>query len=279
LHGEAQHEFVDYIYNELGSAQQTIYTTHSQHMVDPARYEKLRAVHDRATRESPELGVVVTPPNLSADPATILPIESALGYSVSRHLFIGSGQHLVVEGSSDFVYIQRLTEHLSSIARLGLDPRLAIIPVGGADNMPAFVALLGRRLKVSALVDGARTGPRLSRIKAAARSNSVPESAVIAVSQAVEGIPTNSDIEDLFAAADYLRLYNWAFGTNVEPDDLPNTGEPIVVKLNQYRGSEFDHALPAHKLTERREEFFNSADPQTLDRFEGLFSALNATIH
>lgn len=279
LHGDAQHEFVDYIYNELGSAQQTIYTTHSQHMVDPARYEKLRAVHDRATRESPELGVVVTPPNLSADPATILPIESALGYSVSRHLFIGSGQHLAVEGSSDFVFLQRLTEHLSSIGRLGLDPRLAVIPVGGADNMPAFVALLGRRLKVSALVDGARTNTRLSRIQAAARSNDVPESAVIAVSQVTDGIPTNADIEDLFATTDYLRLYNWAFGSNIEPDDLSNTGEPIIVKLTHYRGSDFDHALPAHKLTERREEFFNSVDAQTLDRFEALFGSLNATIH
>ena len=36
--------------NELGASKQTIYTTHSQHMIDPTKYEKLRAVHDRATR-------------------------------------------------------------------------------------------------------------------------------------------------------------------------------------------------------------------------------------
>ncbi len=277
LHGDAQHEFVDYIFSELGASKQTIYTTHSQHMVDPARYEKLRAVHDRATRDNPDLGVVVTLPNLSADAATILPIESALGYSVSRHLFIGSGQHLAVEGSSDFVYLQRLTEHLTSQGKAGLDPRLSVIPVGGADNLPAFVALLGRRLKVSALVDGAKSSSRLSRIKAAAVDNDVSESAIIAVSQ-VDSLPSNADIEDLFTVADYLRLYNWTFGTNVAPADLATTDEPILKKLIDYRGNDFDHALPAHVLTARRDEFFASVDSKTIDNFQTLFSLLNGTV-
>jgi energy-coupling factor transporter ATP-binding protein EcfA2 len=277
LHGDAQHEFVDYIFSELGASKQTIYTTHSQHMVDPARYEKLRAVHDRATRENPDLGVVVTLPNLSADAATILPIESALGYSVSRHLFIGSGQHLAVEGSSDFVYLQRLTEYLVSLGKPGLDPRLAVIPVGGADNLPAFVALLGRRLKVSALVDGARTSARLSRIKAAAKDNGVPESSIIAVSQ-VSALPSSADIEDLFTVADYLRLFNWAFGANVSPGDLAATDEPILKRLLDHRGGDFDHALPAHVLTARRDEFFASVDSKTIENFQTLFSLLNGTV-
>lgn len=277
LHGDAQHEFVDYIFNELGASKQTIYTTHSQHMVDPARYEKLRAVHDRATRSNPDLGVVVTLANLTADTATILPIESALGYSVSRHLFIGSGQHLAVEGSSDFVYLQRLTEHLAALGKAGLDPRLAVIPVGGASNLPAFVALLGRRLKVSALVDGAKTHARFERVKAAAKDNGVLESAIVAVSQ-VPGLPSNADIEDLFSVADYLRLYNMAFGTSLSPNDLAATNEPILKRISDYRGGDFDHSLPAHKLTERREEFFKTIEASTVKNFETLFTLLNATV-
>jgi energy-coupling factor transporter ATP-binding protein EcfA2 len=277
LHGDAQHEFVDYIFSELGASKQTIYTTHSQHMVDPARYEKLRAVHDRATRDNPDLGVVVTLPNLSADAATILPIESALGYSVSRHLFLGSGQHLAVEGSSDFVYLTRFTEYMAAHDKTGLDPRLGIIPVGSGDNLPAFVALLGRRLKVSALVDGAKTRSRLDKIRAAAKANDVPESAIVAVSQ-VDGLPSNGDIEDLFTVPDYLRLYNWVFGGNVAPSDLPQTTEPILKRLIDYRGSDFDHALPAHQLTERRDEFFATVDAKTVENFEEMFVLLNATV-
>jgi len=246
-------------------------------MVDPTRYEKLRAVHDRATRENPNLGVVVTLPSLTADKATILPIESALGYSLSQHLFLGSGQHLAVEGSSDFVYLQRMTEHLTAKGKQGLDPRLAMIPVGGADNMPAFIALLGRRLKVSALIDGDRSSNRVARMQAAAKDNSVPHSAIVLCSD-VANMPKNADIEDLFATQDYLRLYNWALKTDLAESELTPTTEPILRRINVFRGKEYDHALPAHALTQYREEFFATVNPATVANFEAIFALLNSTV-
>lgn len=274
LHGDAQRDFVRFIFDELGASQQTIYTTHSQHMVDPTQYEKLRAVHDRATRENPDLGVAVSIASLSADRATLLPIESALGYSVAQHLFLGTGQHLAVEGSSDFIYLQRLSEHLKSLGKLGLSNKLSIIPVGGIDNMPAFVALLGRRLDVIALVDGARTSGRLNRIRAAAKDNDVDEAAVIACSE-IDGMPTNADIEDLFDPADYLKLYNWRFGKALSISQLSSGAEPILKKIASVEG-EFDHALPAHTLTERQEEFFAGLKPATVANFEKLFAKIDA---
>jgi energy-coupling factor transporter ATP-binding protein EcfA2 len=276
LHGEAQRDFVRFIYNELGAAKQVLYTTHSQHMVDPTKYEKLRAVHDRATRQNPDQAVIVTKASFSADRATILPIESALGYSIAQHLFIGSGHHLAVEGSADFTFLLRLSEYLVTRGKTGLDPRLAIIPVGGADNMPAFVALLGRRLKVSALIDGARTGAKISRVKKAALDNGVSESSIVAVSQ-VNGSPTNADIEDLFEPDDYLKLYNWAYGTSLTAAALPASGEPIVKKLTDLRG-DYNHAEPATALTEHLSEFFGNVHQTTLDNFEELFGLLNATL-
>jgi energy-coupling factor transporter ATP-binding protein EcfA2 len=278
LHGEAQKDFVRFIFEELGASKQTLYTTHSQFMVDPTRYEKLRAVHDRATRADPNLGVAITRIDLAADRDTVLPVESALGYSISQHLFLGSGQHLAVEGSSDFVYLQRMTEYLASQGKAGLDPRLAIIPVGGDSNMPAFVALLGRRLKVSALIDGARTGGKIDRVRAAARNNGVPGTAIVACSQVGDDMPTNADIEDLFEVSDYLRLYNWAFDTSLTTGDLPSTKEPILRRLEVHTGKKFDHALPAHALTEHREDFFASVQPRTTERFEKLFGLLNSTV-
>lgn len=279
LHGDAQRDFVRFIFEELGSSKQTLYTTHSQHMVDPTKYEKLRAVHDRATRENPDLGVVVTPISLSADAATLLPVESALGYSVSQHLFIGSGQHLLVEGSSDFIYLQRMTEYLLMNPHDdcgGLDPRLAILPVGGIDNMPAFVALLGRRLSVSALIDGDRTNAKLQRVKKAAEHNGVDESVIVVCSD-VDNMPTNADIEDLFDVSDYLKLYNWAFGDSLKVTDLAATDEPIVKKITSARGA-FDHALPAHALTTHREEFFASIKPKSVNQFVAMIERLNSTV-
>ncbi len=279
LHGDAQRDFVRFIFEELGASKQTLYTTHSQHMVDPTKYEKLRAVHDRATREDPDQGVVVTPISLSADAATLLPVESALGYSVSQHLFIGSGQHLLVEGSSDFVFLQRMTEYLLLHPQddaKGLDPRLAILPVGGIDNMPAFVALLGRRLSVSALIDGDRTNAKLQRVKKAADHNGVDEGVIVVCSD-IDKMPTNADIEDLFDVADYVRLYNWAFDDNLKASELANTDEPIIKKIASMRGS-FDHALPAHALTLHRDEFFAGVKARTVKQFAALMEKLNATV-
>lgn len=276
LHGDAQRDFVRFVGKELGGAKQTIYTTHSQHMIDPSQYEKLRTVDDRATRENPDLGVIVGPVSLSADRNTLLPIESAIGYSISQHLFLGGGAHLAVEGSSDFVYLQRLTEHLTSKGKTGLDPRLAIVPVGGAPNMPAFVALLGRRLRVSALVDGKKSGTTYERLKDAATANGLSEKSIVLCSS-VKGVPTNADVEDLFDVSDYLRLFNWAFDSNLSVEKLPPTNEPILKRIEALHGS-FDHALPAHTLTTRRIEFFSNVADTTVSRFCELFDLLNASV-
>jgi ABC-type transport system involved in cytochrome c biogenesis ATPase subunit len=277
LHGEAQRDFVRFIGEELAESKQTIYTTHSQFMVDPAHYERLRAVHDRATKEDPDQGVVVTPVSLSADPDTILPVESALGYSVSQHLFIGGGQHLAVEGSSDFVYLQRMTEHLVSVGEQGLDPRLPIIPVGGAGNMPAFVALLGRRLRVSVLIDGAKSNSTYDRVSAAADANGVPSSAIVICADANSGLPRDADIEDLFTVKDYLRLYNWAFDTNVKADQIPDGKERLLRRVETVTGP-FDHALPAHALTDHAEEFFSEIQKTSVNNFKSLIELLNKTL-
>ena len=114
-------------------------------------------------------------------------------------------------------------------------------------------------------------------MKAAARNNGVPESAIVSCAQVSEDLPTNADIEDLFDVKDYLRLYNWAFDTDLQEQALPTTAEPILRRLESVVGK-FDHALPAHALTEHRKEFFANVEPRTLEHFEKLFQALNGTI-
>lgn len=277
LHGEAQKDFVNYIFNELGASKQTLYTTHSQFMIDPTVYEKLRAVHDKATREDKEGGVAVTHVSLSADRDTILPVESALGYTISQHLFLGSGPHLAVEGSSDFIYLMRLSAYMEQNGKTPLSPKLAIIPVGGITNMPAFVALMGRRLKVSALVDGATTAATVARSRKAAEENGVDPTTIVTVGEIDSALPATADIEDLFEVSDYLKLYNWAFSRNVKEADLPATPVPIIKKLTDLHG-EFDHALPAHALTDNQADFFASISKKTVESFEKVFLKLNEAV-
>lgn len=283
LHGEAQGDFLRYVYGELGTKQQVLYTTHSQHMIDPTRYETMRAVHDQASRDDPNLGVVITSVSLSSDPKTILPVEAALGYSVSQHLFLGSGPLLAVEGSSDFVFLMRMSDYLISKGRTGLDPRIAIIPVGGIGNMPAFVAVMGRRLDVLALLDGAETTKVTSKVMSAADAAEVDRSRIVVIGQ-IDGLPDTADIEDLFSVKDYLWLYNKTTNTNVTEASLIATDKPtpILMRLKLAREKQrlngsFDHVGPAHQLTRDRDEFFSQIDNETLNRFEEVFVKLGAS--
>lgn len=277
LHGDAQKDFVRYIFDELGAAKQTLYTTHSQFMVDPTVYEKLRAVQDKATRDNQGAGVEVSKVNLRADRDTVLPVESALGYSISQHLFLGSGQHLLVEGSSDFIYLMRMSAYMESRKKQALSPKLAIIPVGGINNMPAFVALMGRRLEVSVLVDGERSSSVLDRTRNAAKENDVRADRIVSIGEVDPGLPSDGDVEDLFAVVDYLKLYNWAFKKNLQESDLPTRSGRILGRIAAVDGA-FKHALPAHALTESVEEFFDELDPASVSNFEKLFARLNAGV-
>ena len=276
LHGEAQRDFLRYIHNELGSEQQVLYTTHSQHMIDPAKYEKMRAVHDRATRTNVNAGVAVTTVDLSADRDTVLPVEAALGYSVSQHLFFGSGHHLLVEGSADFVYMQRLSDYLIGQGKPGLDGQFAAIPVGGIDNFAPFIALMGRRFPLTALMDGAESTRQHQRAERAARAVGVDTDAIIVCGSIHDDLPATADIEDLFDPEDYLWLYSRAIGP-LELADLASTPEPIIKRVHDARGV-FDHALPAHELTRSADEFFAQVRPATLERFAALFAKLEATL-
>ncbi|MFF4369494.1 ATP-dependent endonuclease [Streptomyces sp. NPDC001594] len=282
LHGEAQGDFLRYVYGQLGPKQQVLYTTHSQHMIDPTRYETMRAIHDQATRQDPTLGVVITSVSLSADPKTIVPVEAALGYSVSQHLFLGAGPLLAVEGSSDFVFLMRMSDYLISKGRTGLDPRLAIIPVGGIGNMPAFVAVMGRRLSVRALIDGAETTKVTAKVLSAAAATNVDAAHITVIGQ-LNGLPETADIEDLFSTKDYLWLHNRATEVTLNESDLITTDKPTpilvrvgIARQKQQKPRDFDHVGPAHQLTRDREAFFQQVDDETLDRFETVFKKLMA---
>lgn len=276
LHGEAQKDFLRFIFSELGASKQVIYTTHSQYMIDPSQYEKLRGVEDRATRANPNLGVVIQPVDVTADPQTILPVQGALGYSINQHLFIGAGRHLAVEGGSDFIYLDRLSTHLAGTGRIGLDHRLKILPVGGADIIPAFVALLARDLEISVLLDGDRGGRHAQRVLSQVAKGVISEAEVVFVAE-VPGVVSKGDVEDLFDPDDYVRLFNWTFGTSLTAGSLPRPGQRIVARLEESFGS-YDHALPAYEFSRRVDDFFAAVQPGTLDRFEALIERLNATL-
>lgn len=166
-----------------------------------------------------------------------------------------------------------LSEHLSSLGRIGLDPTWSLIPAGGAGNIPTFVSLLGAHLDVTVLVDSTQEGSQ--RLNEFANRGILEKQRLISVAS-VTGTK-EADIEDLFEPAEYLLLYNEAFGEAVKESDLTG-GDPLLRRIERRVGTKFDHGRPATVLLRKKEDLFPSLSSGTVDRFEELFKGINSTL-
>lgn len=267
LHGRAQGDFLRFINERLAIAAQVVYTTHSPFMVETDKLARVRIVEDGG----PDTGATVTQEALEVRDGSLFPLQAALGYDIAQHFFIGS-TNLLVEGPSDFVYLDALSRRLSGQGRTGLDERWRILPTGGASNIPAFVSLMGQNLDVTVLVDSGTEGAdRLDRAVDAAR---LKRNRIIQVREITTR--RHSDIEDLFEVSDYLTLFNKAFGTAFTAEQLGH-GDRVVKRLaDAYKP--YSHHAPADAML-RHPDLLDGVSEETLANFEKLFERINSTIN
>lgn len=266
LHGRAQADFLRFINERLATAAQVIYTTHSPFMVETDKIYRVRIVED----SGPDKGAMVTQEALEVHEGSLFPLQAALGYDIAQHLFIGS-TNLLVEGPSDFVYLDALSRKLATEGRTGLNEKWRVLPAGGASNIPAFISLMGRNLDVTVLVDSGTEGAeRLDRAVDAAR---LKRERIVQVSEITGN--RHSDIEDMFELGDYLQLFNAAHSTAITEEQLGH-GDRIVKRLEKPHGG-FSHHAPADALL-RNPELLDRLGETTLANFEKLFTRINGTL-
>ena len=270
LHARAQADFLRFIEERLAPKCQVVYTTHSPFMIQPGFLNRVRLIEDHGQ----DTGTKVTLDVLSTDPDTLFPLQGALGYDIAQNLFIAPN-NLVVEGTSDFTYLDLISRHLESLTgRTPLDDSWTIVPVGGVDLIPTFIALLGTHLNLGVLIDSKKGGTqkisRLANQRYIARSNIVTIGQILGRSQA--------DIEDLFDPQDYLDLYNGAFDKKPRASVLKGK-DPIVKQIARAEGIDnFDHGKPADFLLRNRDTILPNLKQKTIDNFESLFKKLNSIL-
>jgi hypothetical protein len=239
--------------------------------VDPHKLAAVRLVEDLTSRENPDIGAKVTTNVLAVKGDTLFPLQAALGYDLAQNLCVGP-DNLIIEGTSDLVYLQVLSDLLGTAGRIRLDPRFTLTPVGGVDKIPTFIALLGAHLELTVMVDAkASKNQKLADmikmgLLKAERLTSVGE---------VSSIP-GANIEDLFEPDEYLRLYNKAFATAIKLTSLKGT-DSIVNRIERSH-STYDHLAPALALLKSLVEALPALSEATLSQFEKLFLLLNATL-
>lgn len=282
LHALAQADLLRY-FDRLSEKHQIIFTTHSPFMVRSDRLSDVRLVED-----VPKKGTTVSSDVAGGDSRTIFPLQAALGYSIAQNLFLGS-KNLLVEGPSDFLYLQSISGVLQRAGREGLRDDVVIMPVGGLDKLATFVALLaGNELSFVVLHDWSKAPEQ--RLTDLVRQRLVSKKAVLNYGMFMgedEGSTTHADIEDLFDAEFFVELFSEAFqkelGQPISASSLPR-GARIVERLGRHmkennlavRDSDgFNHFRPASFLT-ANPAMLGKVPNATLDRFEQLFNRVNA---
>jgi len=268
LHGRAQADLLDFINERLAPAAQVLYTSHSPFMVETSHLERVRVVEDGG----PEVGATVSQEILRVGRESLFPLQAALGYDVAQNLFLGEA-NLLVEGPSDYIYLDTISRHLESLNRPHLDDDWRIMPAGGANNIPSFVALIGPSMEVTVLIDGGTEGGQ--RLQRAIDAGRLDQRRLIDVSE-ITGTK-QTDIEDLFEVDDYLRLYNGAFNRKASSSSIGpgfRITQRIASKVGEMR---FDHYKPAEYLLRHQEEQLALLSEDTLKRFEALFERINTS--
>jgi predicted ATPase len=158
LHGLKQREFRDTL-TRLSETNQTLYTTHSPFLVGPDELDLVRVVEMKDRSSGTKVHTTVT----ADDPASLLPLQEALGYDLAQSLF-AQQRNLILEGLTDFWYVEAIADLLRDAKVANLNEKIALISANAASKVVYFATILhAHHLKVAALLDSDTEGDRAAQ--------------------------------------------------------------------------------------------------------------------
>jgi predicted ATP-dependent endonuclease of OLD family len=190
LHGLKQRDFRSTI-SRLAEKNQTIFTTHSPFLVGPDELDLVRVVEmvDR------EVGTKVHTEVVADDPASLLPLQEALGYDLAQSLF-AQQRNLVLEGLTDLWYLDSVAQLMREAGLADLNEKIALVPAKDAGRVVYYATILhAQKLKVAALLDSDAAGDQAA--KQDVLVHTLGNKAVLRTKDAYDGAVTRPEIEDM----------------------------------------------------------------------------------
>jgi hypothetical protein len=206
LHPTAQQELISF-FDELAKGNMLIYTTHSPFLIDGRHIERVRPVTEEGSGHS-KISIDEWP----ADRDTIFSLQAAAGYAMMQGL-LRRRKNILVEGMSDYFYVQSLSLVCRATDRTALPDDLHVIPCGGANLVGHLASLfLGEGVRPLVLLDGDDAGR--------ARRNAVMKQLYSMNEQAVLMLPVvlrkdDCEIEDLVGETVIVPALSQMLGTDI----------------------------------------------------------------
>ena len=272
LHPTAQQELIAF-FEKISGDNQIAYTTHSPFLIDAKNLHRVRAVTEDETGHSS-----ITAGTWPADRATIFPLQAAAGYAMISGL-LAHHNNVLVEGWSDFIYLQALARQCANTDRVTLHRDDNVVPCGGVKNIPLIAALFGAEdVHPVVLLDGDEAGR--ARHDALAKALYVDrESNIIMLDDILDRSGQDVTIEDMLGEEVILAvLKDIGFPLRIEAADEPDGSLPKRIEAAAKRQSV---ELPqgwkysvASQLARTWTETGTLLSDEVLDRAEALFQAI-----
>ena len=190
LHGLKQREFRRTL-SKLAQDNQLLFTTHSPFLVGPDELDIVRVV-EMADRTA---GTIVHSDVVADDPASLLPLQEALGYDLAQSLF-AQQRNLVLESLTDFWYVEAVSELFRDARLTELNHEIALFPAGSAGKVVYFATILhAQHLKVAALLDSDAAGDNAACQDVLVRR--LGQKGILRTKDAYAGLVAEPEIEDL----------------------------------------------------------------------------------
>lgn len=270
LHGLKQRDFRSTI-SRLAENNQTIFTTHSPFLVGPDELDLVRVVEmtDRGvgTKVHTRLG--------SEDPASLLPLQEALGYDLAQSLFTQQ-RNLVLEGLTDYWYIESMAQLLREANIVNLNEKIALIPAHTAGKVVYFATILhAHKLKVAALLDSDSAGDTAA--KQEVLLHKLGNKAIIRTKDAYDGPVATPEIEDLLRTT-LVALAKAQLGWDITEIESRQAGRPLVDIFAQVIPEFSKYKLAKAFLRWTREHEASELTAQEREQWKKLITAINGAL-
>jgi energy-coupling factor transporter ATP-binding protein EcfA2 len=228
LHPAGQHDLVQF-FDELGQNNQVIYTTHLPYMIDTGTPERVRIVEvlDHHTK--------ITKGIVSSSRQPMMVIEAALGLSPSMSDLLGHRSTLIVEGTDDFVILNKLSGVFSKSGKDALPPEAYLWPAHGASKSPMYAGfLIGHGWKGGVLLDSDNEGRTAAKKIKDLYGPALSGFPILTLGPAIGEEDASIAIEDLLPRRLYLDCVSAAYRIKIEESELVDADvRPISIAVEE----------------------------------------------
>jgi predicted ATP-dependent endonuclease of OLD family len=223
LHGLKQRDFRETL-SRLAQKNQVIYSTHSPFLVGPDELDLVRVVELKNRKEGTKVHLTIT----SSDPAGLLPLQEALGYDLAQSLF-SQQRNLILEGITDYWYLEAVAELLRSAKIESLDQKIALVFANTAGKVVYFATILhAHKLKVAALLDSDSAGDQAAQQETLVHT--LGNKNILRTKDFVSGV-TKPEIEDILRET-LVNIAKEEFGVDISSMAKSQASRPIVDIFN-----------------------------------------------